>query len=305
VGQIGVSKARHIRYTHVSGHASGQIKTMRHWIYIIILIASCSKTTSEDSKELTADNFFPFNKESFDWTKVEAPIDNKEKLKFGEERPWLTSMHGDTYLSDTHAIDINDDGRLDLIYSGPGPVTYYTIVSLGNGGDDFSFEGYIVDLQIKNKKVTKLYFLSNVASGAPPVDRQTIVEISYKDKQPIFKTIFKNETIGGIQFPNQRTSYEIETFADTLIARDAPLELDTPYDYIIEIEGNRLGLLTKGTKARVIGEQTDSLKHLWLCALIYPKHKIIKYPYMNNQFDSTDGTTRMVWIRDKGLKKTD
>ena len=90
-----------------------------------------------------------------------------------------------------------------------------------------------------------------------------------------------------------------------MIARDAPLELDTPYDYIIEIEGNRLGLLTKGTKAIVIGEQTDSLKHLWLCALIYPKHKIIKYPYMNNQFDSTDGTTRMVWIRDKGLKKTD
>ncbi len=90
-----------------------------------------------------------------------------------------------------------------------------------------------------------------------------------------------------------------------MIARDAPLELDTPYDYVIEIEGNRLGLLTKGTKARVIGEQTDSLKHLWLCALIYPKHKIIKYPYMNMQFDSTDGTTRMVWIRDKGLKKTD
>lgn len=279
---------------------------MRHWTYIIIIfIVSCSKPTHEESKELTVENVFPFDKESFDWTKVEAIIDNKEKIKFGEGRPWLASMYADTYMSNTHALDINDDGQMDLIYTGPGPVDSYTIISLGNEGDDFTFDGYIVDLEIRDRKVSKLYLTTLVGSGAPVVDGQTIIEISYKDNTPIFKTIFKNETIGGTLFPEQKVSYEIETVSDTIIARESPLELDTPYNYVLELEGNRLGLLTKGTKARVIGEHMDSLRHLWLCALIYPEHKIFKYPYMNMEFDSTDRTTRMVWIQDNGLKKSD
>lgn len=279
---------------------------MRKWTYIItLLIASCTKPTHEETKELKADNVFPFDEESFDWTSVEKTIDNKEKIKFGETRPWLASMYADSYLTNIHALDINNDGQMDLIYSGPGPVTDYTIISLGNKSDDFSFEGYIVDLQITDTKLTKLYFTSVVGTGGPAVDGQTIVEVTYKNEQPIFKTIFRNETIQGTMFPKHKASYEIETTLDTLVAREAPLELDTPYMEVLDNKGNRLGLLTKGTKARVVGEQTDSLKTLWLCALIYPKYKIIKYPYMNMQFDSTDETTRMVWIQDKGVKKSD
>ncbi len=275
--------------------------TMRYLTFVIAMfIISCNRTAHEESNKLLKDIVFPFDKGRFDWTNVESKIDNKEKIKFGEARPWLVSMHANTYLSNTHPLDINDDGQMDLIYSGPGPVTYYTIISIGNNGDDFSFDGYIVDLQIRSKKLSRLYLVS---TGGPAVYGQTIVDISFDNNRPVFKTIFKNETIQGIQIPKQNASYEVDITSDTLIARDAPLELDTPYNYMMEIEGNRLGLLTKGTSAKVIGEHVDSLKNQWLCALVYPKYKIIKYPYMNMRFDSADGTTRMVWIQSNGTRR--
>lgn len=213
-------------------------------------------------------------------------------------------MYEDTYLDNIHALDINDDGQMDLIYSGPGPVTEYTIISLGNKSDDFSFEGQIIDLKITDKKLTKLYFASTIGTGGPAIDGQTTIEIAYKDSQPFFQTVFDNETIQGTQFPQSGASFEIETTSDTLIARLAPLELDTPYMEVLGNKGNRLGLLTKGTKARVVGQHTDSLENKWLCALIYPNYRMLKYPYMNMEFDSTDRKTRMVWIQDKGLRKS-
>ena len=272
---------------------------------IIVFLFGCAKPTAKEWTETNADFFFPFEKESFDWTSVEKAVDIKEKVKFGEARPWLISMYADSYQKNIHALDLNHDGQLDLIYTGPGPVTYYTIISFGNKSDDFSFDGQIVDLQFTDNRVSKIYLTSILGTGAPAVDGQAIINVSFDDNRPIFKTNFKNATIGGTYFPKRMTSYEVEITSDTLIARESPFALDTPYNNFLEMEGNRLGLLTKGTKARIIGEHADSLKNLWLCALIYPRFEIIKFPYLNTLFDSTDRTTRMVWIEDKGIRKVD
>lgn len=253
---------------------------MNRWLSIILLIIiSCTKPTTDDSLKQKADNNFPFGKESFDWTRINENVDKNEKIKFGEARPWLTAMYPDIYLNYVHSIDINNDGEMDIIYSGPGPVTEMTIISLGNKKDDFVFEGQIVDMEIHDRKVIKLYITSLKGSGAPVVYGQTIFKISYSDSIPAFEKVFDNETLGGTSMPTEKVSYEIQLISDTLIARESPIALDTPYNDVLGIEGNKLGLLTKGTRARVVGEQKDTLNNDWLCVLIYPKYRILGYPY--------------------------
>lgn len=269
----------------------------------ILLLMSCSTQVHENglgSDELVV---FPFGKESFEWKAIEQSVDEKEKIRFAEARPWLEAMYGDTYKNNVHALGLNGDQQLDFIYSGPGPVNDYTSIALGNGGDDLTFDGTIVDLKISDRKNCRLYLSSLAQTAAPEVKRQTILDISFEGNRPVVKTIFRNETIQGTKLPNAETYYEIEIVSDTLIARAAPIELDTPYHQVINLEGNRLGLLTKGTKGTVVGEYTDSLKAVWKCVMIDPQYRILRYPYpyAGRRFNPTDSTTRMVWVRNNGL----
>jgi hypothetical protein len=268
-------------------------------IISVLLLMSCSTQVHENSQGSDELVVFPFGKESFEWTSIEQSVDKKEKIRFAETRPWLEAMYGDTYKDNVHAFDLNGDQQLDFIYSGPGPVNDYTIIALGNGGDDLTFDGTIVDLKVRDRKNCRLYLSSLAQTAAPEVERQTILDISFEGNKPTVRTIFRNETIQGTKLPNAGTYYEIEVVSDTLIARAAPIELDTPYHQVIDMEGNRLGLLTMGSKGTVVGEYTDSLKAVWMCVLVDPQYRIIGYPYPygGRRFNPKDSTTRMVWIR--------
>lgn len=279
---------------------------MRKFILITtLLFASCTPQLHEEGEKPHEATIFPFGKKSFEWTAVEQFVDEEEKIRFATARHWLAAMYPESYQNNLHALDLNGDNQLDFIYSGPGPVNDHTVISLGNRGDDFSFDGVIVDLKIKDSKNIRLFLSSIVQTAAPEVERQTILDISFEGEKPVVKTLFKNETIQGTRFPTAGSSYEIETTSDTLIARTAPVELDTPYHEVMDMEGNRLGLLAKGTRGTVVGEQTDSLKVLWICVLIDPQYRIHRYPYpyAGRQFNPTDSTTRMVWITEKGVRK--
>ncbi len=217
--------------------------------------------------------------------------------------PWLVIQHADSYISNIHVIDFNNDGVNDFVYSGYGPVTLMTTINLGgNDNGYFSYDGKIIDVTIENKLVTKIFISSIVSTGGPAVYGQSVVDVSYQNRKATFTTVFKSETIQGTPIPKLISDFEIETVSDTLLVRDSPSENNAPYS-VYDLGGNRLGKIAKGTKARVIGEQTDSFGRLWLCALVYPKYKIFKYPYMNNIYDPTDETSRMVWVLDKGIKR--
>ena len=285
----------------------------RHWTYILVCVTllSCSKPTPDDPKNSTKVTTFPYTKKQFDWKSIELTINDTERKRLADSVPWLSNMYHDSvYLQEIHALDFNNDGLNDFIYSGPGPSDdWITIININQNGEFkfFSVDGLIVDILVKDKRVQRLFTIS-VVGTSPGMEGHKITDVEYKDDLPTFKLIFESEKVDWTPFPleSQLDSYGFESIYDTIILRDSPIELDTPYNDFLEIEGNQFGKILKGTKGRVIGKQTDSLKNNWLCALIYSKYKIIDYPlYRSGEFDSTDGISRIIWIRDKGIKRSE
>jgi hypothetical protein len=282
---------------------------LSRYISFFVVCLSCSTQTPKDKDSIKDVNIFPYAKQSFDWSSIEMPISDIEKKKLTDSIPWLGNMYSDSvYLPEVHSLDFNSDGLRDFIYSGPGPTEgQMTMVGI-NQGDTFKYfylDGGVVDIGFDDKRVSNIFTIAVVATS-PGIEGHAIVKVDYKDNLPIFTTIFKSEKVDWTPLPDSEhsISYEFETIDDTLILRDSPLELDTPYNDFREINGNQFGKVKVGTKGQVIGHQTDSLKNAWLCVLIYPNHKIIDYPlYSMGEYDSTDMINRIVWIKDKGIKR--
>lgn len=276
--------------------------TMKKLLILIFLpVVCCTPASKESDSPIQA--VFPFGKEHFDWSSIKTDSSTEEKQHFRSKRPWLLTQDSITCLSNIHTVDLNDDGHLDIVYSGDGPATLQTIISIGNKEDDFVFDGYLVDLALHENRLSRLYLVSILSTGAPVILGQTIVEVTFANNLPRFSIAFSSETIGGIQPPKPIQPYDGEVIADSLVARFAPIAVDTPYNDLLEQPGNRLGLLTNGTQGTMVGHHIDSLNNSWLCMLVHPRHAIIGYPYINNVFDSTDRTRRMVWIPGSGVRK--
>lgn len=287
--------------------------TSRHWTYILVCMTllSCSKPTLDNPKDSNRETIFPYSKKPLDWKSIEVAVNDNEKKRLSDSIPWLSNMYSDSvYLPQIHVLDFNNDGLNDFVYSGPGPSEdWITIININQNGEYkyFSLDGQIVDLLLKDKKVQRLFIVS-VVGTSPGIVGHRITDVEYKDNLPTFKTIFKSEKVDWTPLPNDREliSYEFESVDDTIVLRDSPVELDTPYNDFLEINGNQFGKIIKGTKGHTIGQRTDSLKNDWLCVLIYPNRKIIGYPlYVNGKFDSTDRINIIVWIKDKGIKRVD
>lgn len=285
--------------------------TKRHLTFFLFLCLGCSRPTVEESADLNDQVVFPYSKGSFDWKSIETLTNDSEKKRLTDSIPWLGNMYADSvYLTGVHAFDFNGDGLQDFVYSGPGPTDdWATIIGItqSSGLKYFDLNGRVVDIKFENKRVKKIFTVSVIATS-PPMEGHTIFNVDYADDLPVFKTAFLSERASWTRLPNDKEaiSFEFESIDDTLILRDSPIELDTPYNYFLEINGNQFGKILKGTKGQAVGQLTDSLNNSWLCALIYHNHKIIDYPfYVNGKFDSTDQTNRVVWIRDKGIKRVE
>ena len=284
--------------------------TTRHLTLFLLLCLGCSKPTAEQSAELNDQIVFPYSKDSFDWELIETLTNASEKKRLTDNSMVEQHVSRHRLFAWVHSFDFNGDGLNDFVYSGPGPTDDWTTIigiTQSSGLKYFDLNGRVVDINFENKKVNRIFRVSVVATS-PPIEGQTIVNVAYEEDLPVFKTAFASERASWTPLPNdkQLISFKFESIDDTLILRDSPIELDTPYNNFLEINGNQFGKILKGTNGQVVGQLTDSLHNSWLCALIYPNDKIIDYPfYVNGKFDSTDQTNRVVWIRDKGIKRVE
>jgi hypothetical protein len=298
-------------YPDVANNAYGSIMTIRllTFIFLFVTCVNCTKSTQKEISTSNEGIIFPYSKRSFEWGSIETPISDVEKKKLTDSIPWIGNMYSDSiYLPQVHSFDFNNDGLSDFIYSGPGPTDdWMTVVGINQGSTSkyFNLEGHVVDIKVADKRVTNIFTISLVATS-PGIEGHRIVKVDYNDNLPVFNTIFESEKVDWTPLPNdkQLISYEFQTIDDTIILRDAPIELDTPYNYFLEINGNQFGKIATGTRGRAIGQRTDSLQNAWLCVFIYPEYKIIDYPlYPQGKYDSSDRINRIVWIKDKGIKR--
>jgi hypothetical protein len=137
----------------------------------------------------------------------------------------------------------------------------------------FSDQSIIINMDIIDKKVRRLYTNSFLASGGPSIDGYSIIDIVYNGESVNFVYRVNCEEIGRVIRPKNYSIFNIEFLSDSLEIHSEPIALDIPRDYILELPGNQLGKISKGTKATVIGQQMDSLGTNWYFALIWPEHK--------------------------------
>jgi hypothetical protein len=228
----------------------------------------------------------------------------EEKLKlFKKNVPWVQPEYIDsTYLAGVSILDFNGDGVNDFIYSGRGPVMYSTSINIENS-TGFGSSSLISGMDFVEGKVRRLYLFDVLGTGGPTVDGYSIVDITYDGFKPTFIPRIECEQIYTITPPKTYTSYEVESLSDTIITRYSPFKLDTPYNHILELPGNQLGKITKGTKAIVTGQTMDSLNINWFFILVKPGFKIHGYPYDNMTFDPNSKMYRMVWAEENGWKR--
>ena len=280
-------------------------------IFILLIVLGCSskQNSKEVSREtvqldsLTPDSFKKLFLPTFDWEAIEIKTSDDEKRKLiRQNSPWIRDENiNERYLAGVHVVDFNGDGVNDFIYSGPGPATLMTIISVDTAG--FSDFSNISSMDIINGKVRRLYLQSVISTGGPAIEGYTIIDIIYSDNSPRFVRRIDCEEIAGITFPKEYSNFEVESISDTIIGRSEPIELDTPYQWVLELPGNQLGKITKGTKAIVAAQTKDSLNNDWFFTLISPGFKIHGYTYLNGTFNPDDKMYRMVWSKGEGWKK--
>jgi hypothetical protein len=277
----------------------------RFLIFFFLIIFGCnSKQISQEEKEdvslapLTAEAYKKLFTPSFDWKDIEKNIPLEEKMKwFKKNILWVMPENIDSsYVSGVHVMDFNGDGINDFIYSGRGPVTSYTIVSIAGDTAVFSEQSFIINMDVVDKKVKRLY-TNSLLGSAPSIDGYSVVDIIYDGSETSFVNRLHCDEIGiGIR-PNKYSVFDIESVSDSSVVRSEPVALDTTYDYMLELPGNHLGKISKGSRATVVG-QKDSLGINWYFALIWPKYRINGYLY-----GAPSDSYPLVWISEKDCKR--
>jgi hypothetical protein len=280
----------------------------RFLIFSLLIILGCNskQNLKEDSKEsvqldsITSDSYRKLFSPSLDWSAVEIEASNSEMHAFIKSHfPYILNRGDSDYLSFVHAIDINNDGKKDFVYSGPGPVTSYTVVSITGDTAVFSEQSFILNMDVVGKKVRRIYTNSTLSTGGPPIDGYSIIDIVGEGNSISFVNRLNCDEIGRVFRPNKYTVFDVESISDSSVVRSEPVALDTTYDHVLELPGNHLGKIAKGTKATVVG-QKDSLGINWYFVMIWPKYKIKGYVYAN---DASLDSYPLVWISEKDCKR--
>jgi hypothetical protein len=267
-------------------------------IIAFLIFTGCGPKKEEASStndSTLSELYFPYDK-TFDWKKYEIDTTLQTKKNYAHPREWMD-------LKRLYVVDINGDGKKDYIYSGSGGAGNLVEISLSTADSFvvFTQEGVIGNVKFVDGKVQKL-FLADTFGAAPPMINYSIIRVNYQNNVPSFKKAFFAEKIYNVALPTtvNSTLSEIEVLRDSLIVRSAPIELDTPYQHILEMNGNQLGKINKGTKAVLIGEEKDSLKRSWSCIAVHRHFNIFKYPI---PFDPSNPKDRIVWVESAGIKK--
>lgn len=256
-----------------------------------------------DSYRKLFSNPFGYGQSPFNWATVEVKVtDEEKKAQIKKNMRWVLEENIDSaFLSRVHIMDINNDKMNDFIYTGWGAAQYLTQIFIAGENDTTRFNNFsfVADLEMTNQKVNRLYFQTTLASGGPAILGYSIVDISYGRDSITFVQRFDCQNVNVDSFPKKYSLFDIESLSDSLIVRSEPVALDTPTNYVLELPGNQLGKVPKGTKATVIGNKLDTLGNNWYFALIWPQYKIKDYVYCC----APENAYTMVWVDSEGWRR--
>ena len=182
----------------------------------------------------------------------------------------MIDTRGDNSWNYTKAIDLNNDGLQDVVYSGPSggePNIVYFFIQTHTG-----FEQVFEAMQGINKVVWEGELLQKVYTSdwgccAAIHLINAVYDVKYnKQNKPIFSKVFQSiEVNGELMKPKSYFSDPIEFAVDNdgYKLRLAPLIDDTTEYQWLEITGNTFATLKQGTIGTALASRTDETGRTW------------------------------------------
>ena len=254
--------------------------------------------------------------DNFEWNKVETKIDEakkKELLKIFPKDHFINTHRPDFWDMDSlyalgiHLFDFNDDKKLDIVYNGYFPAEGYVIEMYQNTGSGYKlilteYQRFL-DIEFENRKLKRLV-ITNPGCCADPIIRNKVIDVTHDKNVLTFQTSTSIEILRGTIFPDKiKDPIEFETINETYFLRSSPEIKNEPFDEYLEMNGNQIGTLRRGTKGRMIGEETDTTGRIWWFVEIYSDYKIINNVFYTDEYYSNDGANRVGWISSRYVKQ--
>jgi hypothetical protein len=252
---------------------------------------------------------FPFADTSqFDWNLVEKKPSKFEVDKFiksvpkefqiyKQRDPKIAYWNLDSLRKDLHFLDLNGDGKNDVVFEGQSGGERREVIIFMNVGSSYkkvlaAFQT-IVKMEWHDKQLKSLY-IYDWGCCEDYIDRRMIYEASYSQTNfPIFKKIYQGLSIHEGVMPDTflEKPFRFEILNEGYKIRIAPQIDDTSFHIWTDnsttdaLKGTTIGKLTKGATGTAIAKKQDSSGRAWLFVQLdeayIPKNNII---YIEDKF---------------------
>lgn len=244
------------------------------------------------------------------WTAVEIKLNNKEKLdlisqiKFSNIR--LTPSDGTSNLELFHILDINNDGLLDISYSGPKAEGEGTVFYLNNG-DTFLESDWIHGkvININRLEISKLLEVQTYAmpccAGFVYALKTVLLKSNIHTGIEIIELDELNYMSGTLEPNNLITTQRFTTVNQEYKLRSSP-EINPQADIWTEnIDGNTVAIYPSGSRGTAIGQKSDETGRIWWFVImennLQPDKSLMYYQ------NDPKGNKSMGWMSSKYVKK--
>lgn len=273
---------------------------MKKYLFLFQVVFFVSCTSVYVPKKPPRD----YRNRAYDWKDCLQPTDEyiKKELPllracFYEE---ISGMQG--FESSLHFIELNNDGKPDVIYFGYIGGAGVDVVFLLNQGGSYkvlySEMTVLADVQLKNNRLisyTSLY----LGCCAEYNFRETMYSVS---DDMVRTLIYQRAFTNYIKFPEKTYNRpkKIMVEKDSSKMRSCPLADDQEM-YIYDTISNVLSTYRKGAAGYAWAEQKDSLGTTWVFVEMLPTDKQ-SGSRMNSSMDSVK-TYNLGWMDSRYLKK--
>ena len=258
----------------------------------------------------------------FEWKNIEkkpaaSEVDKfikstpKEFQVYKQKDPTITSWNLDSLRKDLHFLDLNGDGKNDIVFEGQSGGEGREIIIFINMGTSyrkvFSAFQEVVKMEWHDNRLTRL-FIYDWGCCAEYLTRYMTYDVNYSQtNMPTFKKVFQGLFFNeGIKPDNLlEKPFRFKVLIEGYKIRIAPIIDDTSYQIWTEdstkdaLLGTTIGRLTKGATGTAIAKKQDNTGRVWLFVqideLYLPKNNIF---YLENKFP----TKLLGWISSRFIK---
>ncbi len=223
---------------------------------------------------------FPVNTH-FSWKAVETKLPRSRIDQFinsvPDEFQYLRRREDrgnmDTLATRLHFLDLNGDGRLDVIFNGEGGgegrVIWIYMNIDGKYKAVLNEVQYVDKLEWRDNRLYRLY-ITNPGCCAENRNFNKIYQLTYdKANQPMFIQMYQSEFTAGTKFPDTLTQRPVrfEVLNDSYKLRSAPVIDDSSEQEWNAgrkpFVGNLIGKLAKGSRGWAFARVTDANGREW------------------------------------------